>query len=126
MLAVEIVVVEPWVELLFSFERVLVGAGVGPFAERCLDEAFGFSIGAGRIGPGEAMLDALLEEERSEAVVAVTGTVVCQNALDPEAEAGVEGSCHVEEEHRGLVGLVGQDGGEADAAVVVDAMCRYS
>ena len=120
MLAVEVVVVEPWVELLFSLERSLVGAGVGPFAERGLDEAFCFSIGARRIGSGEAMLDALLEEERAEAMVAVTGTVVCQHALDPEAEARVEGSCHVEEEHGRLVVLVGQDGSEADASVVVD------
>ena len=66
------------------------------------------------------MLDALLEEQCLEVSVAVAGTAVGQNALDREAESGVESSCHEEKEHGRLVVLVGQDGGEADAAVIVD------
>jgi len=66
------------------------------------------------------MLDALLEEQCLEVSVAVAGTAVGQNALDREAESGVESSCHEEKEHGRLVVLVGQDGGETDAAVVID------
>lgn len=43
---------QPGIELLFAFGRVLVGAGVGPFAEGGLNEAFGVAIGAWRVGAG--------------------------------------------------------------------------
>ena len=119
MWAVEVVVVEPWVELLVALERGLIGSSVRPFSEGCLDKAFCFSVGAGSIRPGEAMFDAGLLDDPSESPVAIAGAVVCEYALDGEAEARVEGSGHEEEEKSGAVLLVGQDGGEADAAVVV-------
>jgi hypothetical protein len=56
MLAVEVVVVEPWVELLLSFEGGLVSTDVGPFAESGLDEALGLSVCAWSVRPGEAVL----------------------------------------------------------------------
>ena len=62
----------------------------------------------------------MLEEECAEVSVAIAGAVIGQNPLDREAESGVEGSCHEEEEHGQLVVLAGQDGGKTDAAVVID------
>jgi len=120
MLAVEVVVMQPWVELGLSFQRVLVGACVGPLAQGGLDEAFGFAVGAWGVRPGEAVLDSLLQQRVSEAVVAVAWPVVGEHTLDREAEARVKSPCHAEEEQGRLVVLVGQDGGEADAAVVID------
>ena len=65
----------------------MIGAGVGPFSDCFLDETFGFSVGARSVGPGEAMLDALLEEHGAAVCVAVTGAVVGEHATDGEAEA---------------------------------------
>jgi hypothetical protein len=38
----------------------MIGPGVGPLAGNGLDEAFGFAIGLGSIGPGEEMFEAEL------------------------------------------------------------------
>src|SRR5260370_32441411 len=69
---------------------------------------------------GKALLDVLLMQDRAEGSVSVAGPIVGEDAADGESEAGGEGTSHEEEEKGRLVGLVGQDGGEADAAVVVD------
>src|SRR5580700_3600542 len=120
MWAVEVVVVEPRVELLVAFQRGLIGPGVRPFSDGGLDEAFCLSIGAGSVGSGEAVFDTSRLDDLPEAPVAIAGAIVGEDALDGEAEARVEGSCHEEEEKSGAVLLIGQDGGEADPAVVVD------
>ena len=49
--------VDPGSEVLFSFGGVLEGAGVGPFAQGGLDEAFGLTVGAWCVGPGAAVLE---------------------------------------------------------------------
>ena len=85
-----------------------------------MDESFCFSVGSGGVGSGEAVPDILLCEQRAEASIAVAGSVVGEYAADGEAEAGEVGSAHVEEELCRGAGLIRQDGGEADAAVVVD------
>jgi len=66
------------------------------------------------------VLDVLLVEQHAEAPVAVAGAVVGEDAADGEAEAGEVGSAHVEEALGRGAGLVGQDGREADPAVIVD------
>ena len=38
--------------------RVLIGAGVGPFAKRGLNEAFSFSVGLRSVRPGEDLTKA--------------------------------------------------------------------
>jgi len=97
----------------------LVGTGVGPFSEHGLDEAFGLAVGARGVGPRKSVFDVLLERH-AEASVAVAGAVVGKDATDREAEAWEVSACSVEEELCRGAGLVGQDGGEANAAVVVD------
>src|SRR6476620_5010614 len=53
-----IVAVEPVEQLGRSLIRVLIGAGVGPFAKRGLNEAFGFSVGLRGVRPGEDLTKA--------------------------------------------------------------------
>jgi len=57
---VPIVVMQPGVEVKFSFQRGGVGASISPLANSGLDEALGLAVGAWRVGPGAAMGDALL------------------------------------------------------------------
>src|ERR1019366_9428121 len=66
------------------------------------------------------MLHMLVAQGLAEQPVFVAGAVIGQNATEGEAE-GVEGGRSHEEEADGrLVALVGQDGREGDAGVVVD------
>ena len=70
------------------------------------------------------MLEVKLVEQHAEAAIAITGAIVGKHTAAAEAEAAEIGAAHVEEELRGSAGLVGQDGGEADAAVVPSATLR--
>jgi len=118
--AVEVVVVQPWVELLVALKRGLVGAGVSPFAQGGLDEALGLSVGARSIGAGEAVFDMLAVEQQAESSVSVAAPVVGEHAADGDGVASVIGPGHEKKQDGGAVGLVGQDGGEGDPRVVVD------
>ena len=124
MWAVEVVVMQPGVELKFSLGRVVVGAGVSPFSESGLDEAFGLAVGAWSVGLGETVFEVLPAESLAEEPVPVAGAIVGEHAADGEAEACVVGASQEEEEDRRAVGLVGQDGGEGEAAVVPSASLR--
>ena len=52
--------------------------------------------------------------------MAVAGAVIGEHAADGEAEACVVSAGHEEEADGRAVALIGQDGGEADAGVVID------
>ena len=51
-----IVAGDPRLHGVGSLVRGLVDAGVGPFSQAGLDEAFGFAVGAWRVGPGAGVL----------------------------------------------------------------------
>src|ERR1700675_3737326 len=68
-----------------------VGAVVGPSPQESLDEAFGFSVGAGAIGPGAKVTQAEPSRGGGEAVRAIAGAVVGHDASDSDAVAGVPG-----------------------------------
>ena len=53
-----VVVVEEGGEVSGANGGMVVGASVGPFAQRGLNEAFGFAIGLWSIGTGEEMAQA--------------------------------------------------------------------
>jgi hypothetical protein len=53
-----IVAMEPVEQFGRSLIRVLIGASVGPFAKRGLNEALGFSIGLRSVWPGEDLTKA--------------------------------------------------------------------
>src|SRR5580692_1162242 len=66
------------------------------------------------------MLDVLSVEESAKQPVSITGAVICKDTADDDAEASVMRTGHEEEAHCRLMALIGQDGREADAAMVVD------
>ena len=103
---------------------MLIGAGIGPFPERGLDEAFGLAVGAWGVGAGEAVFDVLTEESAAKGPITVATSVVGQQAANGDAEAGVMSACHKEEADGRAMRLVGQDGGEADAGVIPSATLR--
>ena len=82
-------------------------ANVGPLAQGGLDEAFGFAVGAGSVGTGEAVLDAELEAGSAEVARAIARAVVSKQAADDDAVLGVEGDGGAEKGDGGWALLVG-------------------
>jgi len=66
MRAVPIVTVQPVRQVLGAFSRMPVGTGVGPFAQRRLDEALGLAVGLRPIGFGEQMSQARAWQVRAK------------------------------------------------------------
>ena len=91
MRTVEVVVLEPWGEMLIAFFGVEVMANVGPLAQGGLDEAFGFAIGARSVRTSEAVLDSELEAGGAELAGAIAGAVVGEQAADGNAVLSVKG-----------------------------------
>lgn len=121
MRSVPVVLVDPGFEAVFSVAGVLVGTDVGPFSERGLDEAFCFTVGSWRVGPGAAVLEAELFAGVGEGVGTVGRSLVGEHGFEVDAETCVVGqSLGGEVEDRGA-GLVRVDGRGGDAAVVVDS-----
>src|SRR5208337_3115906 len=106
--------------MLIAFIGVEVMANVGPLAQRGLDEAFGFAVGARSVGTGEAVLNAELEAGGAELSGAIAGTVVGEQAADGDAVLGVEGDGGAQKGDGGWALLVGQHAGEGEAGVIVD------
>ena len=99
---------------------VLEGSGVGPFAERGLDEALGLAVGLRRVGFGSDVPDAELLAGARESFGLVAASVVGHDALDSDAEAFEVGDGGEEEGDCALLLLVGEDVGAGDAGVIVD------
>ena len=121
MRSMPIVSMEPRHQVSGALARRAVGAGVCPFAEGGLDEAFRLPVRAWRIGsrvevPQPETCATLLEHAR-----AVSPAVVSHHPGDVDAEVAEVGDGGAEEDGDGGAGLVRMDLGEADAGVVVDA-----
>lgn len=112
-----VVVDDPGLHGLASLLGGLVGAGVGPLPQACLDEALGFAVGAWRIGSGTNVLDRELGEALAEGI---GGAVVGHDALDGNAVAGepVEGAA--EEGDGAFFLLVRQEFGVGEPRSIVD------
>lgn len=95
-----IIVMEPPWELLSSLGRVTVWPGICPFTERGLDEAFGLSIGFGRVGFRLDVAQAELLARIAEVMGFVTGAVVCHDACDGDTHACVMGDRSLQEGDR--------------------------
>jgi hypothetical protein len=65
-------------------------ANVSPLAQSGLDEAFGFAVGAGSVGTGEAMADAEFVTGGAKAVGAVAMAIVGEQASNGDAVLGIE------------------------------------
>src|SRR5258706_12571406 len=110
---VPIVAVQPGSERLAPLLGVLEGGGVGPFSERGLDEAFGISVGLGRIGLDPDVLDAKLLAGAGEGFREIAAAIVGHDAFDGDAEA-LEVSDRGEEEGDGaFLPLIREDVGTA-------------
>ncbi len=76
-------------ELLGSMSGVLIGLGIGPFAQGRLDEAFGLAVGPWCVGFGADVLDGESFAGIAPGEGPVAGTVVGHDAFDGDAEAFV-------------------------------------
>ena len=74
MRTVPVVVVKPGKKMFVTVLRVLIQAGVSPFAQGGLNEAFGFAVGAWGIGTSEVMAQTKFQHNgmKSSRTVAVT------------------------------------------------------
>ena len=97
MRTVPIVTMEPSWQLGSAFFRGVVGLGISPFAESCLDEPFGFPVGLRRIGPGADVLEAKALAGFAEGNGFVAGAVVRHDTLDRYPEAHIVGDSRLEE-----------------------------
>jgi hypothetical protein len=120
MRAMAVIKVEEGLKMSSAQRGVWVGAGVSPFAERGLDEAFGFAVGAWGVRPGELVLDAESMESGGEAIGAVAGSVVGEEALDGDGEAKEVSQSGVKKAQSAGGRLVRPDLSESEAGVVVD------
>src|SRR3954464_2135550 len=75
-----VVIAQPCRPGFGSLGRVLEGSGVEPFAQGCLDEAFGLAVGAWRIWPGLLVADAAIRECLSKEPAFVGRAVVGHDA----------------------------------------------
>ena len=115
-----IVSVQPTGEVLAALAGVVVGACVGPFAQRGLDEAFGFAVGSRGIGSGADMAQFQSSAQFCEVFRAVAGAVVGHDAGEGDSE-GLEVAQGVDERATGAVsGLAGLDASKAYPGVIVD------
>jgi len=117
---VEVIVMQPVFQLLFSFGGVLVRASIGPLAQCGLDEAFRLAVGARRVGPGKPLFEMELGHQFAIEPVSVAGAVITVDAADGDAEATKVGAGHQEEAYGRAVALIGQDRSKTDAGVVVN------
>lgn len=95
-------------------------AHIGPFAERGLDKAFGFAVGAGRIGTSEAVANAELGAVVAEQVRAIATTVVGEQAANADAVLGIKSHGVLEESDGGGGLLIGEQLGEGETGVIID------
>src|SRR5690606_13249028 len=118
--AVPVVVVQPAMEGIGTLPGVVIGAGIGPFAQAGLHQAFGLAVGAGCIGTRAQVTHAEPTDQALEAARRVAGAVVGQRPLEAHAQAAVV----AHRADQGLAGtgpaLVRLDGGEGHARVIVD------
>src|SRR4051812_43340772 len=82
-----VVIAQPCRHSFGSLGRALEGSGVEPFAQGCLDEAFGLAVGAWRVWPGSLVADAAICECLSKEPAFVGRAVVGHDALDLDAMA---------------------------------------
>ena len=100
--------------------RGVEGGGVGPLADRGLNEALGLAVGFGRVGPGALVPQAVVGNGAGEQLAFEGGAVVGHDALGGDAMRREPVQGVVEESHGAFLALVGHDGGEGQARGVVD------
>src|SRR5258705_11595583 len=100
---------------------MLEGRGVGPFAERGLDETFGLSGGLGRMGVDPDLPDAKLVAGAGEGFRKIAAAIVGHDTLDGDAEAPEVSDRGEEEGDGAFFLLIREDVGTGDPGMVVDS-----
>ena len=80
MRAVSVVVMEPAREVRRALLRSVVGASVGPLAQRRLNETLGFAVGARGVRPGAVVFDSVALPDRTNRSGFVAGPIVGEHA----------------------------------------------
>ena len=81
---------EPGQQVQVAFLGVGPVASVGPFAQRGLDEAFGFAIGTWGVGSGKAVTKAELGTGVAKLVCTIAAAVIGEQSADADAVLGIE------------------------------------
>jgi hypothetical protein len=97
-----------------------VGQGVGPFAQECLDEAFGLAVGPRRIVPGPQVADVEQAAGLGEQPRDVARAVVAHHPLDADAPFSEPAQGTHEKAGAALAALVGQHLDIGQARGVID------
>ena len=103
-----------------AFGGVLIDAGVGPFAQRSLDETLGFAVGARGVGARAQVTDAEFAASGGEQTGVVAGSIIGQHAADGDPQACVVGDRFTEKSYGSRGPLVGMKRAEGDAGMVID------
>jgi hypothetical protein len=114
------VAVQPGGEGARALGEVTIQLGVGPFAERGLDEAFDLAVGARGVGPREQVADAEVPTRRGKPPAAVARAVIGHHRGDANTEAAQAADGALEKARRGATTLVGQHLAMLDARIIVD------
>ena len=85
-----------------------------------MDEAFGFSVSAGRVRASEVMVQAELQASLAKSARAIAMAIVGEQAANANAQRGLIGHGSMQKSNGRSAGKVRQDLGESDAGVIVD------
>lgn len=118
--AVMVVEVEPACKGSDALAFGAVEAGVGPFVEEGVVEAFDLAVGLGSVGASAGVADAVGVEDGLEGVGAVAEGVVGEDSSGGDAVVGGEGDGSGHEPGGGGAAFVSEDLGVGEAGVVVD------
>jgi len=116
-----IVHVGPFWQRFFALLGCCIGSGIGPFAQRGLDEALGFSIGLRRVWFGSDVAEAELLTGVAKRVGPVAASIVGHDALDLDTQLGIPGHRRLQMGDGAVSPLVRMDLGEGKARGIVDA-----
>ena len=120
MLALSVVGVDEGDHGLCSFLGCSVWSGVGPFAQGRLNETFGLSVGAWRIGACADVPDALDRERSAKGAAFISGSITGHDALGGDAVGLEEGQGAGEESDGRLLFFVRQHFGIGKPCGIVD------
>src|SRR4051812_15155302 len=121
MRAVPVVAVEPSRQFGGALFGALVGAGISPFTQACLDKALGLAVGLGGVRSGADVLEAEPLAGFGKSSGSIARAVVRHDALDSHAQARIVGDRRLEEGNRALLTLVLHDLAEGNAGGIVNA-----
>jgi hypothetical protein len=117
---VEVVVMEEEREAGGALVTGVVRTGISPLASESLDEAFGLAVGLRAVRTGEVVAEAELVAGLGKEFGAISGATVGEDALDGDAMSFVEVDGLVESSQDTGSFLIGEEGGESQAGMIID------